>query len=368
MTTGTNNPLPIPYMDIRVCRGGNLTLANSSYKFMPGSALLVDDGGYLTVGSNAKLVFYSVEDCAELEKPVTYKASKDAAASDYPYNYMTKYCVDKSDAYFEINSNNTSLEGYLSGKITTKNQDIKINIKNASADITVLNTMTVDAKTILGLVKYAEVTTRTASSARPMTATGNIMTDRNNYGEANFSTGEYTSYKIGNEYYWASSSILKTVTLLSDGKQYGNPVTEIIGTTITLPTELQKKHYAFGGWSDGSTVYNGSFTVPDSDVTLNAVWTPITYTINYEFWYNDQRLSDELTANIVIANPATFTCDKNITLERVSLKGYTFDKWYIDSEFGTSVSQTSDALKYIEDGSVTITLYGRFIEPAYTST
>lgn len=368
MTTGTNNPLPIPYMDIRVCKGGNLTLENSSYKFMPGSALLVDDGGYLTVGSNAKLVFYSVEDCAELEKPVTYKASKDAAASDYPYNYMTKYCVDKSDAYFEINSNNTSLEGYLSGKITTKNQDIKINIKNASADITVLNTMTVDAKTILGLVKYAEVTTRTASSARPMTATSNIMTDRNNYGEANFSTGEYTSYKIGNEYYWASSSILKTVTLLSDGKQYGDTITEIIGTTITLPTGLSKKHYAFGGWSDGSTVYNGSFTVPDSDVTLNAVWTPITYTINYEFWYNDQRLSDELTANIVNANPATFTYDKNITFERVSLKGYTFDKWYIDSEFGTSVSQTSDALKYIEDGSVTITLYGRFIEPAYTIT
>ena len=368
MTTGTSNPLPIPYMDIRVCRGGNLTLANSSYKFMPGSALLVDDGGYLTVGSNAKLVFYSVEDCAELEKPVTYKASKDAAASDYPYNYMTKYCVDKSDAYFEINSNNTSLGGYLSGKITTKNQDIKINIKNASADITVLNTMTVDAKTLMLVVKYAEVTTRTASSARPMTATGNIMTDRNNYGESEFTAGEYTSYKIGNEYYWASSSILKTVTLLSDGKQYGDTITEIIGTTITLPTELQKKHYTFGGWSDGSTVYNGSLIVPNSDVTLNAVWTPVTYTINYEFWYNDQRLSDELTANIVNANPATFTYDKNITFERVSLKGYTFDKWYIDSEFGTSVSQTSDALKYIEDGSVTITLYGRFIEPAYTIT
>ena len=368
MTTGTSNPLPIPYMDIRVCRSGNLTLANSSYKFMPGSALLVDDGGYLTVGSNAKLVFYSVEDCAELEKPVTYKASKNAAASDYPYNYMTKYCVDKSDAYFEINSNNTSLGGYLSGKITTKNQDIKINIKNASADITVLNTMTVDAKTLLGLVKYAEVTTRTASSARPMTATGNIITAKDNYGEANFSAGEYTSYKFGDKYYWAKSSSLKTVTLLSDGKQYGKPVTEIIGTNITLPTGLSKEHYAFGGWSDGSTVYNGSFTVPGSDVTLNAVWTPITYTINYEFWYNDQKLSDELTANIVNTNPATFTVAKNIIFERASLKGYTFDKWYIDSEFGTSVSQTSDALKHIENGSVTITLYGRFIEPAYTIT
>ena len=360
MQTGTNNPLPIPYMNIRVCKGGNLTLENSSYKFMPGSALIVDDGGSLTVGSNAKLVFYSVDECTEYEKPVTYK-TKDGTVTTYPYIYMTNYCVDKVDAYFEINSNNTSLEGYISGKITTKKQNVKINIKNASATITVLNEFQSEGGTA-GL--SAKVSTRSVS----MTATGNIMTDRNNYGEANFSTGEYTSYKIGNEYYWASSSILKTVTLLSDGKQYGNPVTEIIGTTITLPTELQKKHYAFGGWSDGSTVYNGSFTVPDSDVTLNAVWTPITYTINYEFWYNDQKLSDELTANIVNANPATFTCDKNITFERVSLKGYTFDKWYIDSEFGTSVSQTSDALKYIEDGSVTITLYGRFIEPAYTIT
>ena len=360
MQTGTNNPLPIPYMNIRVCKGGNLTLENSSYKFMPGSALIVDDGGSLTVGSNAKLVFYSVDECTEYEKPVTYK-TKDGTVTTYPYIYMTNYCVDKVDAYFEVNSNNTSLEGYLSGKITTKNQNVKINIKNASATITVLNEFQAEGGP-LGL--SAKVSTRSVS----MTATGNIMTDRNNYGESEFTAGEYTSYKIGNEYYWASSSILKTVTLFSDGKQYGDTITEIIGTTITLPTELQKKHYTFGGWSDGSTVYNGSLIVPNSDVTLNAVWTPVTYTINYEFWYNDQKLSDELTANIVNANPATFTCNKNITFERVSLKGYTFDKWYIDSEFGTSVSQTSDALKYIEDGSVTITLYGRFIEPAYTIT
>lgn len=360
MQTGTNNPLPIPYMNIRVCKGGNLTLENSSYKFMPGSALIVDDGGSLTVGSNAKLVFYSVDECTEYEKPVTYK-TKDGTVTTYPYIYMTNYCVDKVDAYFEINSNNTSLEGYISGKITTKKQNVKINIKNASATITVLNEFQSEGGTA-GL--SAKVSTRSVS----MTATGNIITRRNNYGESEFTAGEYTSYKIGNEYYWASSSILKTVTLFSDGKQYGDTITEIIGTTITLPTELQKKHYTFGGWSDGSTVYNGSLIVSDSDVTLNAVWTPITYTINYEFWYNDQKLSDELTANIVNANPATFTCDKNITFERVSLKGYTFDKWYTDSEFGTSVSQTSDALKYIEDGSVTITLYGRFIEPAYTIT
>ena len=360
MQTGTNNPLPIPYMNIRVCKGGNLTLENSSYKFMPGSALIVDDGGSLTVGSNAKLVFYSVDECTEYEKPVTYK-TKDGTVTTYPYIYMTNYCVDKVDAYFEINSNNTSLEGYISGKITTKKQNVKINIKNASATITVLNEFQSEGGTA-GL--SAKVSTRSVS----MTATGNIITRRNNYGESEFTAGEYTSYQIGNEYYWASSSILKTVTLLSDGKQYGDTITEIIETTINLPTGLQKKHYTFGGWSDGSTVYNGSLIVPNSDVTLNAVWTPVTYTINYEFWYNDQKLSDELTANIVNANPATFTCDKNITFERVSLKGYTFDKWYIDSEFGTSVSQTSDALKYIEDGSVTITLYGRFIEPAYTIT
>ncbi len=359
MQTGTNNPLPIPYMNIRVCKGGNLTLENSSYKFMPGSALIVDDGGSLTVGSNAKLVFYSVDECTEYEKPVTYK-TKDGTVTTCPYIYMTNYCVDKVDAYFEVNSNNTSLEGYISGKITTKNQNVKINIKNASATITVLNEFQSEGGTA-GL--SAKVSTRSVS----MTATGNIITI-DNRGESEFTAGEYTSYKIGDEYYWASSSILKTVTLLSDGKQYGDTITEIIGTTITLPTELQKKHYTFGGWSDGSTVYNDSLIVPSSNVTLNAVWTPVTYTINYEFWYNDQRLSDELTANIVNANPATFTCDKNITFERVSLKGYTFDKWYIDSEFGTSVSQTSDALKYIEDGSVAITLYGRFIEPAYTIT
>lgn len=346
MTTGTSNPLPIPYMDIRVCRGGNLTLANSSYKFMPGSALLVDDGGYLTVGSNAKLVFYSVEDCAELEKPVTYKASKDAAASDYPYNYMTKYCVDKSDAYFEINSNNTSLGGYLSGKITTKNQDIKINIKNASADITVLNTMTVDAKTLMLVVKYAEVTTRTASSARPMTATGNIMTSRNNYGESEFTAGTYYSTNVGTSanpvYAWFKDTA--TITYVPNGGTL-NGSTDNYSDTVSLPaggyTQMpspSKSYYTFDGWYFDSDLTEKA-TAVFTDCTLYAKWNPIKYTVIYNFdkaeygtLPNESLLGNEIK---ILSNPP---------MEQVTINGdiYKFIGWYLKSNFtGESVSSVN---------------------------
>ena len=363
MTTGTSNPLPIPYMDIRVCRGGNLTLANSSYKFMPGSALLVDNGGYLTVGSNAKLVFYSVEDCAELEKPVTYKASTNAAASDYPYNYITKYCVDKSDAYFEINSNNTSLEGYLSGKITTKNQDIKINIKNASADITVLNTMTVDAKSILGLVKYAEVTTRTASSARPMTATGNIMTDRNNYGEANFSTGTYYSKNVGTAdspvYAWFKNTATVTY-VLNGGTLNGSQENHVETVTLTANgyTDMpvpSKPYYTFGGWFFDSDLSEPATSVYTS-CTLYAKWNPIEYTVKYHFasieygTLNDEKLSgNEIKA---LSNPPK----EQLTINGTTL---TFAGWYLTSDYsGNSVSSVSAANA---DSSKIINVYANFI-------
>ena len=338
LENNTSKPLPVGFMDVYVCRG-TMNLTKSDYLILPGACIKVENGGTLNLGSNVDIV------------AMPYSSMPTGGRGYFNYYTSSTDGSGKQDGKLIVNGTLTGNDYNLGGKILTESANSTLTVVNASGSyVTMISTAS---------PYYKSGTSR---------ATGNIMTDRNNYGESEFTAGEYTSYKIGDKYYWAKSSSLKTVTLLSDGKQYGKPVTEIIGTNITLPTGLSKEHYTFGGWSDGSTVYNGSFTVPGSDVTLNAVWTPITYTINYEFWYNDQKLSDELTANIVNTNPATFTVAKNIIFERASLKGYTFDKWYIDSEFGTSVSQTSDALKHIENGSVTITLYGRFIEPAYTIT
>ncbi|MBS1455843.1 MAG: hypothetical protein HP008_02110 [Clostridia bacterium] len=338
LENNTSKTLPVGFMDVYVCRG-TMNLTKSDYLILPGACIKVENGGTLNLGSNVDIV------------AMPYSSMPTGGRGYFNYYTSSTDGSGKQDGKLIVNGTLTGNDYNLGGKILTESANSTLTVVNASGSyVTMISTASPYYK------------------SGTISAVGNIITDRSNYGEANFSAGEYTSYKFGDKYYWAKSSSLKTVTLLSDGKQYGKPVTEIIGTNITLPTGLSKEHYAFGGWSDGSTVYNGSFTVPGSDVTLNAVWTPITYTINYEFWYNDQKLSDELTANIVNTNPATFTVAKNIIFERASLKGYTFDKWYIDSEFGTSVSQTSDALKHIENGSVTITLYGRFIEPAYTIT
>ncbi|WP_373127529.1 InlB B-repeat-containing protein [Dielma fastidiosa] len=46
------------------------------------------------------------------------------------------------------------------------------------------------------------------------------------------------------------------------------------GDTVTLPEAPNRSGYEFAGWSDGTTTYapSSDYTVPDTDVTLTAVW------------------------------------------------------------------------------------------------
>lgn len=292
METGTNNPLPVPYMDIRVCNGGDLSLVNSSYKFMPGSSLTVDDGGKLTLSANAKLVLYSVEDCSALEAPVTYKKS-DGTITSYPFSFITRYCIDKVDAYLLINSNNVTLNGEISGKIISEKSGIKLEIKKDSADITVLDVVH-DGATQLWPTNfyYADVTTRKASSARPMKPCGNIIKSYSTAEESFFSAGTYYSTKIGSDYVWFKNSA--TITYHTNGGTL-NGTSENTTQNITLPSggyissnlsEPTRPYYKFNGWYYDSALTKKA-TAIFASCDLYAGWTPIQYTIVYNLPYDE---------------------------------------------------------------------------------
>ena len=339
MKTGTNNPLPVPYMDIRVCNGGDLSLVNSSYKFMPGSSLTVDDGGKLTLGANAKLVLYSVDDCSALESPATYK-EKSGTVKDYPYSFITRYCIDKVDAYLLINSNNVTLNGGVSGKIISEKSDVKLEIKNISADITVLNVV-INNKHDLKIFQYADVTTRNASSVRPMKSCGNIMNSSSTAEETYFEIGTYYSTKIGSGYAWFKNSA--TITYDPNGGTL-NGTSENTTQNITLPSsgytstslpEPTRKYYSFGGWYFDRDLTQKA-TAIFADCTLYAKWNEQEYSIIFHipegFGEIDSiKLYGEHTCNLP-------------TLDTVTKDGqtYYFDNWYLYADYsGSAIKQVS---------------------------
>lgn len=333
METGTNNPLPVPYMDIRVCNGGDLSLVNSSYKFMPGSSLTVDAGGKLTLSANAKLVLYSVEDCSVLEAPVTYKKS-DGTITSYPYSFITRYCIDKVDAYLLINSNNVTLNGGISGKIISEKSGVKLEIKKDSADITVLDVVH-DGATQLWPTNfyYADVTTRNASSARPMKPCGNIIKSYSTAEESFFSAGTYYSTKIGSDYVLFKNSA--TITYHTNGGTL-NGTSGNTTQNITLPSggyissnlpEPTRPYYKFNGWYYDSALTKKA-TAIFASCDLYAGWRPIQYTIKYNLPYDEcgTLVNGSLSGTEV---KTLTTPPQTITVDGTE---YTFSGWYLNPD------------------------------------
>ena len=365
METGTNNPLPVPYMDIRVCNGGDLSLVNSSYKFMPGSSLTVDDGGKLTLSANAKLVLYSVEDCSVLEAPVTYKKS-DGTITSYPYSFITRYCIDKVDAYLLINSNNVTLNGEISGKIISEKSGIKLELKKDSADITVLDVVH-DGATQLWPTNfyYADVTTRKASSARPMKPCGNIIKSYSTAEESFFSAGTYYSTKIGSDYVWFKNSA--TITYHTNGGTL-NGTSENTTQNITLPSggyissnlpEPTRLYHEFNGWYYDSALTKKA-TAIFASCDLYAGWTPIQYTIKYNLPYAEcgALVNDSLSGTEV---KTLTTPPQTITVDGTE---YTFSGWYLNPD------RTGDPITEVSavnaNGQNTIYVYAFYRGGTYT--
>ena len=67
--------------------------------------------------------------------------------------------------------------------------------------------------------------------------------------------------------------------------------TAVFGSSYTLP-EATKSGYSFGGWSDGTNNYSGTFTVPSqSTITLTAQWNEmLTFDVSCSFQKDDPKI------------------------------------------------------------------------------
>lgn len=148
--------------------------------------------------------------------------------------------------------------------------------------------------------------------------------------------------------------IKRTVTFDSDGGSSVEPMVAEGGGSITLPTAT-KDGYILSGWyykdSLGTLAFAGkagATYIPQSDITLYAVWEGAPVTVSYDA-NGGQFLSGSDSRDISFNSPyGVFPTVEN--------NGYKFDGWWTEREGGTKVF--ADSLVTIAEPH---TLYARWI-------
>lgn len=100
---------------------------------------------------------------------------------------------------------------------------------------------------------------------------------------------------------------------------------------LTLP---KKDYYNFKNWNaNNGSIVNNILTMPASDVTLTAVYTPIEYQITYEL--NNGTPASELKTK--------YTFEDQFTLPQVEKEGFIFDGW------STNLSDNKDKNVFVKN-------------------
>ena len=134
-----------------------------------------------------------------------------------------------------------------------------------------------------------------------------------------------------------------------------NPETYEFGNNITLE-DIEADGFIFNGWCTDKALKNKITEIPADtfgDITIYADFTEKTYSINYVV------AGKEVTASQVVnLNPTVRTTTQQISLvdaETINSE-YTFDGWYLDSEF-------TEDIEYIRSYTTgNITLYAKWIK------
>ena len=112
---------------------------------------------------------------------------------------------------------------------------------------------------------------------------------------------------------WARWEVITyTATFVNSDGTVGTVDFDIEDTALSEPAVPQRTGYT-GAWED--------YEIKAEDLTINAVYTPITYDITYEN-----------TKGAANGNPATYNIETAITLAGITSPGYTFEGWFIGEE------------------------------------
>ena len=126
---------------------------------------------------------------------------------------------------------------------------------------------------------------------------------------------------------------------------------------------LTKEGYTFGGWEYGEKTYQPgveTFTMPSSDVTLKAVWIPITYNVHFD---GNGSTSGSMTDQIF-----TYDAAQNLTANAFVKTGYTFIGWSETSNGSVKYADQASVSNLTLENNAEVTLYAVWNINKYTIT
>lgn len=154
---------------------------------------------------------------------------------------------------------------------------------------------------------------------------------------------------------WSPIPYTITYNLNGGTNNVNNPNSYTIESDITLQNPT-KKGYTFDGWYENADFSGNEVTKiakgTTGNKTLYAKWTPKEYKITYNLDGGTNHTS----------NPATYTIETStITLQAPTKAGYTFEGWYLQSDF------SGDKVTQIAQGTTgNIELYAKWSETKYS--
>ena len=345
--TSSSISAPVPYMNIILKSGSTLSLSSSDYLFLPSSSLHIENDSTLNVSSGIDLAFL----------PWSY------FATNTTYNFYAN-CIDKKDAIL-INDGTIVANGKIGGVISTNNSSASLSLNGGvNASYTMYFTTSGDTH-------YETKTTPARlylydSSSQVVQLTTLTDTNKGTY---------YSTRDINDDYGWiySSNAYHFTITYNTNGANEScDPVTINTGsptytiTSFDLPL-VTKLGYSLVGWYIDSSFNTSAIGYSiDSDISLYAKWSMNSYSIIYNYDYQDGSIS----TNLENTNPTSFTINDTISLVAASDGDLNFSGWYIDPDYTIILpritSSTIDAfLGAVEANGNNLDLYCIFSSLAY---
>ena len=117
-----------------------------------------------------------------------------------------------------------------------------------------------------------------------------------------------------------------------------------------------KAGYIFGGWNDGTAAYAAGavYAVGTANVTLTAVWNPISYTIAFD--------ANGGTGTAMANIDATYDVEVALTANVFTKEGYAFGGWATTATGAAVYSDAAKVKNLTTTADATVTLYATWIQ------